>query len=220
MPSSSVVLTVSRQLAAGGAFIGQGVARRLGLRYVDRELLTQAAAALGVEDERSLETIEERVATLWPRVARALFVGAPDTPFVPPPPPVRESDVHAVQTRLIRELADEGNVVIVGRGAPHVLGDRPGVVRVFVHAPKERRIVELQRLYGVSPAEARRMLEQSDRDRAKFVESMTGRSWTDACLYDLTVDTSVIPIELATDLIVSVLRARMEPQAGTQTPQA
>jgi hypothetical protein len=75
-------------------------------------------------------------------------------------------------------------------------------------------------LYGVEPAEARRMLEQSDRDRAKFVESMTGRSWTDACLYDLTVDTSVIPIELATDLIVSVLRARMEPQAGTPTPQA
>lgn len=75
------------------------------------------------------------------------------------------------------------------------------MIRVFVHAPERRRISEVARVYGLKEADARQMAQRSDRNRARFVQSLIGRSWTDACLYDLTLDTSIVPIELAAELI-------------------
>jgi cytidylate kinase len=213
-----VVLAISRQLAAGGAYIGQSVARRLSLQYVDRDLLTRAAAALGVADEQAIEALEERVGGIWPGIARALFVGAPDTAFVPPPPPnVHEADVLAVETRIIRDIASTTDCVIVGRGAAHLLRDHAGVIRVFVHAPREMRIREAQRVYSLSEPDARQMVAQSDRNRAKFVQSIVGRLWSDACLYDLTVDTSVVPIDDAAAFITTIIEKRLEERSGSRS---
>lgn len=199
-----VVVGISRQIASGGAYIGQAVANRLGLKYVDREILQQAAAALGAEDERAIEALEERAASSWSGIARALFVGAPDTPFVPPPPPnVHEGDVLEVETRIIREIASREDAVIVGRGAPHVLPRRPGIIRVFLHAPVRLRIAEVKRAYGLTEDEAKQLVQRSDRNRAGFVQSITRRAWTDACLYDLCIDTSIVRSDLAVDLIAS-----------------
>jgi cytidylate kinase len=206
-----LVVTISRQIASGGAYIGQRVAQRLGFRYVDREILTRATAALGIDDERSLEPLEERAATVWRRCARALTLGPPDGHFVPPPPPaVDEGDVLQAETAVIREIATAGRAVIVGRGAPHVLRDRQNVFRVFVHAPKALRIAEAQRSYSLDEAAARTLVERSDKARAGFVQSLVGRSWTDACLYHLTIDTSIFAPDLAVDLLVNAVKARRE----------
>ena len=207
-----MVVTISRQLASGGAYIGQRVAQRLGYRYVDREILTQAAAALGVEDAHGLEHLEEQAPGWWDRIARVIGVGPPDAPFVPPPPP-DESTVLEAETRIIRAIADREDAVIVGRGAPHLLQGRDHVFRVFIHAPKDYRTDEVTRLYQLGAADARAMVERSDRNRARFVQSLTGRAWTDACLYDLTVDTSRIARDLVVDLLVSAVNGRRPPSA-------
>ncbi len=203
-----IVVTISRQLASGGAYIGQRVAQRLGFRYFDREILRRAAEVLGLEDA-SLEPFEERAAGWWERVSRAVAIGPPDAPFVPPPPPVNEGDVLHAETQIIREIAEREPAVIVGRGAPHVLLHRPNVVRVFVHAPKDVRIAEAARVYGLDPAAAGAMVERSDLHRAQFVLSLVGRSWTDACLYHLAIDTSVFPPDRAVDLLLSAVSARL-----------
>ena len=187
---------------------------RLGFRYVDREILKEAAALLGLEDESRAEPLDEQATGLWRRIARAVAVGPPDAPFVPPPPPTFDAgDLLDAQVRIIQEIAARESAVIVGRGAPHVLHGRDHIVRVFVHAPKDRRIAEVERTYRIDAAAAREMVERSDRDRARFVQSLTKRVWTDACLYDLTIDTSVIAPDLAIDLLVSAVRALQAPHA-------
>lgn len=204
-----VVVTISRQIASGGAYIGQRVAQRLGLRYVDREILREAAAALGSRDEETVEALEEHAGGgVWGWFARAVSVGAPDAPFVPPPPPgFHEGDVLEAETKIIREIAAHGDAVIVGRGAAHILRGS-GIMRVFVHAPEADRIREVQTGYGLDEAHARQMVQQSDRNRARFVESLIHHPWTDACLYDLTLNTSVFPLDLAVTLIVSAIKER------------
>jgi cytidylate kinase len=203
MAGLPVIITISRQLASGGAYIGQRVANRLGVRDVDREILKQAALMLGLDDERPLEALEERACGLWDRLSRRVAIGSPDAPYIPlPAPSVDETAIMEIETRIMKEIAAREPAVIVGRGAPHILRGRENVIRVFVHAPKPMRVAEVQRMYGVDVSAAEEMVARSDRNRARFVQSLIGRAWTDACLYDLTVDTSVVAPDLAVDLLV------------------
>lgn len=203
-----VVLAIARQLGSGGAFIGQSVARRLGMKYVDREILQEACAQLGTADEAAVEAFEERPDTLWSRIARFVVAGAPDAPYVPPPPKINEGKVAEVEGRIIQEIAAREDAVIVGRGAAHILSGRPHVVRVFVHAPEPFRVAEAQRAYNLDLDDAREMVRRSDYDRARFVERLTGRSWIDATLFDLTVDKSLVSIELASEMVARAVAER------------
>jgi cytidylate kinase len=122
---STTVLTISRQLGSGGSYIGQEVARRLGMRYADREILQQAAAAAGLR-EGDLEGAEEKAGGFWHSVAHSFSLGGPDTTFVPPPPSaVYEEDVFKIESRIIREIASQFDTVIVGRAGFHVLAGHP-----------------------------------------------------------------------------------------------
>jgi len=204
-----LVITISRQLACGGAYIGQRVAERLGFRYVDREILKQAAAALGLDDEQQVEPLEEHAAGIWGRISRAMAVGAPDAPLVPlPEASVDEADVFQAETAIIQKIVETEPAVIVGHGASHILQGRDNVIRVLIHAPRETRIAEVARMYKLDSETARAMVDRSDKDRAHFVHSLIGRSWTDACLHDVTIDTSVIPRDLAVDLLVGAVAAQ------------
>src|SRR5512138_3495188 len=122
---ATLAITISRQLGAGGAYVGQALARRLGIRYVDRELLQQAAALLG-RDEGDLELLEERVASVWDRLASMLSLGTPEAPFVPPPLPKPGGDeLFEAESGVIREIASREDAIFVGRGAAWVLRRHP-----------------------------------------------------------------------------------------------
>jgi CMP/dCMP kinase len=203
------VIAVSRQFGSGGAWIGRALAQRLGFRYADREILAEAARELKMEAD-DLEPLEERSASLWERVGSLFALGAPDTPFIPPTiSPVSESQLFAVEQQVIKTIAAHGNAVIVGRGAPHILGGSRDVLRVFLHAPLQDRITLGMAEYGFSDrAEAERVLRESDAARANFIKSLTGKSWCDATLYDVTLDTGVVGLEQAVEILADVVQPR------------
>ena len=207
---STVVLTISRELGSGGGYIGQAVARRLGLKYVDREILQEAARLLDVEDH-DLERLEERVSTFWTRTAQVFSLGGPDVTYVPPTlRAVYEEDLFRVESRIIQEIAAHDSAVIVGRGGFHVLRDHPGLVSVFVHAPEAWRAERIRTTGGVSDlVSALEILRRSDRDRARFIQSMTGLAWQDAHLSHLCLDTSKLGLDAAIDLVSHLLSSRL-----------
>jgi len=206
-----VVLAISRQIASGGAYIGQAVARSLNLRYVDREILIRAAADLGV-DEQHVGAYEERAASFWSTIGRGLFAGAPDAPFVRPPLlGIQEGEVLEAERRVIRDTAERDDCVIVGRGAPYLIRkDHPGVVRLFVHAALEYRVAEARRAYDLDEKAALELIRASDRRRSQFVQALVGRPWGDACLFDLSVDTSTVGLDTAIALVERVVRDRID----------
>lgn len=206
---ATLVVTISRQIGAGGAYVGQALARRLGIRYVDREILQKAAALLG-RDEGELAPLEERVANMWDRVASILSLGTPEAPFVPPPlPKLNEEELFDTESGVMREIAAREDAVFVGRGASWVLRDHPGVVRVFLHAPESWRIERIRESYGVPDvAAARQLVESTDRQRSRFVRSVAGRSWTSPDLYDISINTASIGLDVATDLLAAVVSRR------------
>jgi cytidylate kinase len=206
---ATFVITISRQIGAGGAYVGQALARRLGIRYVDREILQQAAQLLGRE-EGDLEPLEERAASMWDRMASILSLGAPEAPFVPPPlPAVGEDELFEVESQVMREIASREDAVFVGRAASYVLRRHPNALRLLLHAPEDWRAQRLLESYRLTDLDAaRQVVRRSDQQRGRFVQSLAGQPWLSPQKYDLCVNTAVVGLDQTVEIVEGLARKR------------
>jgi cytidylate kinase len=212
-----IAITISRQMGSGGSYIGYLVAKKLGFKYVDREILRQAAEHLGT-DARLLEEHEERSCGLIERLVTAFSFGTPETAYVPPANrPVYDKDLFAVESRIMHQIADRYSAVIAGRAGFHVLREQPGVIRLFVHAPLQFRIERVMHVQRIAEErEARAKVEASDRWRAKFVRDMVGVDWTDARNYHLCIDSSDVGFPASVEIITKLVENKLH--SGDQKP--
>lgn len=205
---SHLVIAISRQFGSGGAEVGHALAARLGVRYADRDILEQAARMLG-KDHRELEGLEERVASLWGRAAGILSMGAPEGPYVMPALlPAGEDDLFLVESQIIREIAAREDAVVVGRGAFWLLRDHPRLLSVFLHAPEPWRIARIAERRGVPEDQARTLVREVDQHRARFIQSLRAGAQTDARCYHVCLDTSVVGIAAAVELVAALAAKR------------
>lgn len=203
-------VTIARRMGSGGAYVGRVIAERLGLRYVDREVLHLAAETLGVEAS-ALESNRERVSTFWEKFFGTLSFGPPDGPYSPPPiQALNDKALFECQTGILREIAAREDICIVGYGAAYVLPRHPRMVNFFFHAPLSFRVRRVMELYSVADKErARRMIEESDRLRARYFREMTNMDWACADNYHLCVDTSIRPLPELADGLVRFIERRL-----------
>jgi CMP/dCMP kinase len=205
-----IVITMARQLGAGGAELGRRLAQRLGFEYIDRDILRVAAEKVGVTHE-NLAKWDERVSRMWERVLDSFVAGPPEGMFVDIPlaPPVRDQALFEVESQVVQELSAARNAVIIGRGAWWVLRDRPGLIRVYLHSPPEARVAAIMRYFNMTdPVAARKTIDQVDADRQRFIQMVTGRAGYDARNYDLAFNTQVVSLDIAEDAIVKAVKQR------------
>ncbi len=201
-----VVITISRQVASGGAFIGHLVARTLGYQYVEREVLHEAANRLGVE-LAELDVVEERKGSFIENLMKGFAFGTPEAAYLPPSRrPVYDHELFRTETAIIRAIASRYNAVIVGHGGYSVLKDHPGAIHIFIHAPLEFRIKRFQTFHQVSPDAAREEIEESDSRREKFLSAMTGTDRNDARNYHLCIDSRTTGFETAQQMIIELVK--------------
>ncbi len=236
----SIVITVSRQLGSRGSYIAAEVARTLGLKYMDREILHRAAEIAGGSPNELIAQLEaaEKAQVLLPRFLQAL-TGMPQIPAVPSAT-LREaytydetiaalmregfpreeairrvpeaSKIEAFSTyadlvhQVILEMAQQGNVIIVGRGGHVILKDMPHVLRVLIVAPEEVRVQTLMERMGINQKEAQRRIRQSDKERAAYLKRYFGTVHLDPINYDLVVNTGHLSVESSVHLICEAAR--------------
>ena len=206
--SAPVVVAISRELGCGGSYLGRLVAQRLGFRYLDREVLRQAAEHLGL----TLGEVEDRAERLsrgWEQIVKFFGAGSPESPYVPPPiRVVFDEELFRVEAAILRRVAQEQSCVIVGKGAAHLLAGHPRLLRLFLHAPREFRVRRLLQLYAVlDRSEAAARIEESDENRQRFHRSLLDTDWTDARGYDLCINTGSVGFIEARELIVTLVEA-------------
>jgi cytidylate kinase len=201
----NVVITISRQMGSGGAYLGQRVANRLGFRYVDRDILKRATGYLR-ESEENLAFREERVSGFLENLLKGFIYGSPETAYVPPSiRPVYDVELFNTEAGIIESIAEQHNAVIVGRAGFHVLKDHPGLVSVFLHAPEDFRLRRVSQAYNLSsPDEAATLIMQSDTQRRRFIKTIAGVDWTDARCYDLCINTGAAGLAAAEEMIVEL----------------
>ncbi len=203
--AENVIVTISRQLGCGGSFVGRKVADRLGIKYVDREILRRLSAYLQ-EDENILAEREERVSGFWEKVMQTLSYGVPEAGYVPPPlRAIPDEDLFAAEAKIIKELAENCSAVIAGRAGFHILKGRPNLAKVLLHAPREFRIHRIMKVFNIPDySSAEELVDESDRQRRKFVKVVTDLDWTDASCYHLCVDTEASGLSGATEMILTL----------------
>jgi CMP/dCMP kinase len=202
-----LVIAISRQLGSGGSVVGREVARRLNLRYADRDILQRAAETLGIAEEDA-EAYEERVQSVWERLAPLFWVPLPGGPTLPGVTLATGSALYDAESSIIEALASREDVVVVGRGGGHLLKDRPGVTWVFIHAAEAFRIDQVATTIGGDAEAALDMIRRSDRERSAFHRAIAQRDWCDARQYHLCFDTSVLGIAGVTEALIDIVSAR------------
>ena len=184
------IITVERELGAGGGVIAATLAERLGWKLWDQRLTAEIAQRLDC-DSRAVAAREERRDPAYYRLFKAFlhgsFEGSLNTRGTRP---VDADCVRETTERVVREVAQTGECVIVGRGSAYYLGDRGDAFHVFVYAPyadKVRRLISS----GKSPDEARELAETVDRDRAAFIERYFHVAWPDRHRFHLMVNSGL-----------------------------
>jgi CMP/dCMP kinase len=178
-------LTVAREFGSGGGRIASIVARRLGWRLLDQEIIGRIAQAAHVES-RVVKHYDEHVDSWLRRVNEEAIRGV----ALAAGRPLAEEDIFdaramADRTRNIMEEAyAAGNCVIVGRGAQCILQHKRDVFHVFVYAPLRERVERLKKRLEPG-ANVEQRLRTVDGDRARYLRQQFGRSWCDQHLYDL-----------------------------------
>jgi len=211
------VITISRQYGSGGSDIAKLVAGRIGWTLIDNEFVDRVAKRAGCTTEE-VQQQEERVPTLIERLARALTVSAPEMFAAAADPPVAlppEDRIVRLTEAVIAEAVQQGDVVMVGRGAQAYLAEREQTLHVFIAGPRDLRVAEAVRRLGGTAEGAAKQLDGVDEGRRRYVKTHYDREWDDPAGYDLVVNTGRFGYEAAADLIVEAARKRgLEPSSA------
>lgn len=195
------IITVSRQFGSGGRSIAKEVAAALGYDYYDSELVEKVAEETGFDPSYIADAGEYA-----PGRSILSYALGSATPHGTGNHISTSDYLWATQSRIITELAEKGNCVIVGRCADFILRDRDDCLNVFIHANdayKAKRIVEL---YGVRDKSPQKRLEEKDTKRAVNYKYFTGREWGNIKNYHISLDSSVLGSEACVKIIAQIAK--------------
>jgi CMP/dCMP kinase len=201
-------ITISREYGSGGGEIAARLAKRLQWRLVDHEVVVRVAQKLHVSEEEA-EDHDERVENLASRILKSLRVVHPTMPVAIEMPLTMDSRAfHEARSQIIEGAVASGHVVIVGRGAQAHLAQRRDVLHVRIVAPLEARIAYVMSREGLDRARAQARILRKDQERARYLETFYHRSPGDPHLYDLVLNTGILDLESAVDVIDLVLERK------------
>ncbi len=203
------VITISRQFASGGAKIAKMVADRLGWTLIDKEFVDRVAERVGLPPEE-VAIREERVPSMLERLAKTLAVSSPEA-FLTTAEYTADNaqpaeEIVRMTNAVIKEAAEHGDVVLVGRGAQACLAQQHGVIHVRIVAPKDYRVRAATERLKLSHKEAERTVNSIDQDRKAYVQAHYKRNWEDAANYHLVINSARLPNEVAVNLIVEAVK--------------
>jgi cytidylate kinase len=186
------IITIGRQYGSGGREIGEKLAKRLGIPFYDKELLTIASNESGIDAELFERADEKPKASfLYSLVKGNEKIGRTSS----------EDTLFLAQFEAIKKVASQGPCVIVGRCSDYTLSDFDNCINIFVHANMDKKKERVVKEYGVPAEQAENTIIKTDKQRAKYYNYYTNQVWGNSFNYDLTIDTSALGIEHAVELI-------------------
>jgi len=210
------VLTIEREYGSGGGEIAAALAQRLGWKLWDQALTNEIARQMEC-DCRVVEQREEKRDPLFHRLLMAFMRGSHEGSLNAPRLKIADAEcIREVTEQVVKEAAQCGGCVIVGRGSAYYLENRHDAFHVFIYAPFQEKVKRLM-AEGKSEREAAHLAETVDRDRAAFIEQYFKVEWPDRHRFHLMVN-SAIGESAAVDTILGALDLYQKRQARSAAP--
>ena len=187
------IITISREFGSGGRFIGEEVARKLGVAYYDKDIIGQIAKQSGFAPEYIKENAE-----LSPK--KGLFAYAFSGRDITGKSV--EDMVYEAQRKVILEIAEKESCVIIGRNADFILRDRNDVLNVFIHGDMPEKTQRIIGLYHVEEKEAVKMMADTDKRRMTNYNFYTDQKWGKASNYTLCLNSSQLGYDRCEKIIM------------------
>ena len=191
------VITIGREFGSGGRFIGEEVAKKLGIAYYDKNIIGQIAEKSGLSPEYIQENAE-----LSPK--KGLFAYAFSGRDITGKSV--EDMVYEAQRNIILELAEKEPCVIIGRNADYILKDRDDVLNVFIHGDMLEKIKRITGLYNVKEKEAVKMMADTDKRRRTNYNFYTDQNWGKASNYTLCLNSSQLGYDRCEMIIMECVK--------------
>lgn len=191
------IITISREFGSGGRFIGEEVAKKLGIAYYDKNIIGQIAEKSGLSPEYIQENAE-----LSPK--KGLFAYAFSGRDITGKSV--EDMVYEAQRNIILELAEKEPCVIIGRNADYILKDRDDVLNVFIHGDMPEKIKRITGLHNVEEKEAVKMMADTDKRRRTNYNFYTDRNWGKASNYTLCLNSSQLGYDRCEMIIMECVK--------------
>ena len=195
------MITISRQFGTGGHEIGVELARRLGVKLLDKQILNEMARKYCVVED-AVEQISARN-PLWrddfTQFYRSYMAGAE---YNGQEHDQTSHQLFDAQAEVIKRVAAEESCVLVGRCGFHIFRNHPNALKIFVHADDECRKKRIARKYDLSEADAGAMIVDNDYSRELYTKTFTGSDWMDARNYDLTLNVKRFGVNGAVDFLM------------------
>ena len=190
------IITISREFGSGGRFIGEKVAKKLGIAYYDKNIINDIAEKSGLSPE-----YVQKNAELSPKkgLFAYAFAGRDITGKSV------EDMVYEAQRKVILELADKESCVIIGRNADYILKDRDDVLNVFIHGDTPEKIQRITRLYNVEEQKAVKMMADTDKRRMANYNFYTNQKWGKADNYTLCLNSSQLGYDRCEKIIMECI---------------
>lgn len=198
------IITISRQFGTGGHEIGLELARRLGVKLLDKQIINEVAKRNHVVED-AMEMIEARN-PLWRDdftnfyrnyMSRAEYDGAEHDQT--------SRALFKAQCDAIRQIAAEESCVIVGRCGFHIFENHPNCLKIFIHSTEDCRKRRIAEKYGLDLRDAAAMVVDNDYSRELYTKTFTGKDWTDARNYDISMDVRKFGLNGAVDFLMNCI---------------
>lgn len=205
--SKKFIVTIARGYGSGGRTIGKMLADRLGVKFYDKDLIRMASDVSGINESLFGQSDEKTKSGVFgkPGVYKGEVIAPGKSGFI------SEENLFNYQAMVIKQIAEEGSCVIVGRCADYVLRDDPSVVRVFIYADEEACIKNAADVKGITDRrEALKTIASTDKERAAYYKAHTGREWIDARNYDLCLNSGDLGFDKCVEIITNFIGIKLQ----------
>ena len=195
--NSNVVIAVTRQFGSLGRPIAREVAKQLGLKFIDREIIEKAGERMGYKIDE-LEKIDNHRIKGLSRMKYPLGIGSKET----------QDKLFEIEKSIILEYATYDNCVIVGRCANFILKNRPNVLKVHIYAPYEARLnMSIEDLH-LSKSEAKAMIDKVDEARSSYYLYHTGEMFDSTAYQDILLNSYMLSFDENVKLLCDIAKNR------------